>query len=183
MRETSLIVSNYVLFVLLTQLLSGVQCSLWLQIFGPFVAPQLWVPTLVYWTFYRRPHEGLAMTYLLTIALASLTAMPFSLFLMVNLVLFCLGLFVKTRIYWGTSTFFMLMCGAFSLFFPWVHWLFSLMVENNPIQGLSIFDWIMQSLLTTLCSLPLFYLLQKIDDLTQKEIPTEMGASQDEFLP
>jgi hypothetical protein len=168
--------SNYLVFVIALLLLAALQSSLWLQLFGWFPAPQLWMPILVFWVLYRELWEGVLMVYLLTVVLSGFTALSFPHFLAVNL-LTCLALvFAKRRVYWAGATFFMLATGACVAFFIFFSLLVSWRYDNNPVQDVSVFGWLMTLLLTMLVSLPLHFVFSWFDRFTHKEHPTEAGT-------
>ena len=176
MKQQSLILGNYGLFLLASAILTSFQVSLWMQFFGYFPAPQIWITTLIYWTIYRRPSEGVIMTYLLTALIASLTAMPLSLLLITNIILFALTMAFKQRIYWSSPTYFMMLSALATLCFPVVHFILSFLFENNSITDPAVLDWILSSLLTALFALPTFLIYSWFDQLTHKELPTETGS-------
>lgn len=168
---------NVLLYVLLNVAFTSFQCSLWLQFFGYFPSPHMWIPTLAYWAIYRRIQEGLFMSYLLVISTVALSSIPLSLFLLLNLLCFALALIVKQRIYWYGPTYLMLICGLISLAFPLFHFLLSWLLEPKPIQDPEILDAILSGLFTALIALPLYYVFVRLDALTHKELPTETGVS------
>ncbi|MCB0366874.1 MAG: hypothetical protein H6624_00675 [Bdellovibrionaceae bacterium] len=176
MRELGFFLGNYLLFLAITALLAGLECSLWLQLFGDFPGPNLWVPTLVFWSLYRRAEEGVPMIYLLTLLLGSLTATSGGIFLLVNVTLFAVMFVLKQRIYTSGATNFMLICGAASFSVPLLHTLFSWGYEDNPLTNPAWFHWALEPLLTMLAALPLLQIFYLFDHLTHKERPKEMEA-------
>lgn len=170
-------VTNYILHLLTTLILTSLQCSLWLQFFGYFPAPLMWQPVIAFWAVYRNLSEGLLMTYLLTITTVSLSAIPLSLFLFLNLVCFVVAKAIKQRIYWSGPTYLMLISGTLSLFFPLGHFILSWAIEPNPITDPEILDSILSALFTVLMAMPLYFLFVKIDQKTNKELPTDVGAT------
>ncbi len=168
--------TNYLIFAVAAILLTALQSSLWLQLFGWFPAPQIWLAILTFWVLYRELWESVLMMYVLAVVVSAFTSLPFAHLLAIN-ILTCLSLsFTKKRIYWAGSTFYMLACGAavFALFF------FTLLVswryDRNPIRDISVFGWLITVLLTMLVSLPLHSVFGWIDRLTNKEHPTEAGT-------
>lgn len=177
MRDQGLLIGNYAAFALIGLALATLQSSLWMQVFGSFPAPHLWLPIAIYWSIYRKPQEGILICYVLSIAIAPLTAAPMGILLLLLLILWgCVYVF-KRRIFWPGTTYFMLVVGAATLALPILHFILSWIFERNPTSSFYFFEWIMKSLLTPLVSIPLLVLFQKIDMLTHKEIPTETGAT------
>lgn len=168
--------ANYLLFTAAAILLTALQSSLWLQLFGWFPAPQIWLAVLTFWVLYRELWEAVLMIYVLAMVVSAFTVMPFAHLLAINL-LTCLSLaFTKKRIYWAGSTFYMLASGAavvalfvFTMMISWRY-------DRNPIRDLSVFGWIISLLLTMLVSLPLHSIFGWFDRLTSKEHPTEAGT-------
>lgn len=156
-------VANFLVFCLTQIVLVSFQTSLWMQVLGNFPPPQLWLPAFVYWALYRKPPESIAMLYLTVFIAGSLTALPYSLLLLILIAIYVGLFFLKERIYWSGSTFFMLACGFSILLFPITHFIFSWFMEANPIHDPELFNWIISILLTMLCALPLYHLFSLID--------------------
>lgn len=176
MREISFFLGNYFFFLATTALLASMECSLWLQVFGDSPGPNLWVPTLVFWSLYRRAEEGVIMIYILTLLLAALSAINGSLFLLINMSIYAVLVLLKQRIYTSGALYFMLLCGTVSFAFPLLHTLFSWSFENNPVTNPAWFHWALEPLLTMLIALPLYALFRLFDRLTHKQLPKEMEA-------
>ena len=176
MNFRHLALTNYLTFLILTIALTSLQCSLWLQFFGYFPSPYMWIPTLVYWALYRRIHEGLLMCYMLVITTVSLSSIPISLFLFLNLIFYALAILIKQRIYWNGPTYLMLISGITSMTLTFFHFILSWILETKPIVDPEILDGILSGLFTSLVSLPLYYIFAKIDHVTNKELPTEAGT-------
>jgi len=176
LKNQSLVLANYGLHLIFALFIAALQCSLWMQIFGSFPAPHFWLPTLVYWSIYRDLGEGLIMTYLLTIFLASLTALPLGLFFFINLSLFLTSYFSRKRFYWSGTSFFMMNSALMTFLFVVFHFIFSWSLEKNPIQELLFFQWIMKPLLTALSAFFFHRFLIWMDTITEKDWPTETGS-------
>lgn len=174
MKRRGLIFINYLMFLGLTLFLATLQSSLWPQLFSYFPAPQFWLITLAYWVMGRYLIEGLIMTYLLSLLVGALTAMPVNLVLAVNIILFCGGILLKQRIFWIGSTYLMILSGLGALLFPIIHLIISWSFEANPIRSPEILDWFFICLFCTFLSPPLFFVFKTIDKLTSKELPSEV---------
>lgn len=144
MREVSLFIGNYILFLIVSALLAGTECSLWLQVFGDSQALTLWIPTLVFWSLYRKPEEGMIMVYLITLLLSPLTSLHNSYFLVCNMTLFAGLLVIRQRIYTSGAIYFTLLCGAASFSFYFIHLLYSWVLDSNPVYSLSWFNWFLE---------------------------------------
>ncbi|MCB0390425.1 MAG: hypothetical protein KDD58_04000 [Bdellovibrionales bacterium] len=177
MNIRNLKITNYIAFLFINLALTSLQCSLWLQFFGFFPSPYMWLPTLAYWAIYREIHEGLFFSYFLVIETVALSSIPLSLFLLINLFCFGLVVLIKQRIYWSGPTYLMLISGIISIAFPIFHFFLSWAIEPKPISDTEILDGILSSLFTSLVAMPLYYLYSSIDKITNKSLPTEAGAS------
>ena len=176
MKNLAKILTNYLLFTVIAILLAALQCSLWLQLFGWFPAPQMWLAVLTFWVLYRELWEAVLMMYILAIVVSAFTAMPFAHLLAINL-LICLSLaFAKRRIYWSGPTFFMLASGAAVIGLMLFTLLISWRYDHNPIRSIAFFGWVISVLLTMLVSLPMHRIFGWLDLLTNKEHPTEAGT-------
>lgn len=176
MKEISKFLGNYFLFLVTTTLLAGMECSLWLQVFGDTPGPNFWIPTLVFWSLYRRSEEGVIMVYLLTLLLSAFTSLPGSLFLLCNMTLFSGLLMIRQRIYTSGAIYFMLLCGGASFGFYLIHFGLSWIYDSNPVTSPAWFHWLLEPLFTILVALPLLKIFYWFDHLTNKELPKEMEA-------
>lgn len=167
---------NFGLFALVTLLLAALQCSLWLQLFGWFPAPQLWITVLVFWVLYRELWESIFMMYLLAVVVATFTSLPLPHILVLNLLTCMTLVFGKKRVYWSGSTFFMLATGAATLSFIIYGVALSWRYDSNTIRDWPVLGWLFTILLTMLVSLPLHRIYSWLDVLTDKEHPTEAGT-------
>lgn len=176
MKNLARELTNYLIFLVAAILLTALQSSLWLQLFGWFPAPQIWLAILTFWVLYRELWESVAMMYILATVVSAFTAMPFAHLLVINL-LTCLTLaFTKKRVYWAGSTFYMLASGASVLCLFVFTFLISWRYDKNPIRDVSLFSWLISVLLTMLVSLPLHSIFGWFDRFTNKEHPTEAGT-------
>jgi hypothetical protein len=175
-REWTHRLSNYAIFAAALLILAGLQTSLWLQLFGWFPAPQIWLCILVFWVLYREFWESVIMMYLISMIMAPFTSLPFSHLLTLN-ILNCLALvFIKRRVYWSGATFFMMAAGASVLIFAALSVFLSWRFDARPIRHFAFFQWLLTLLLTMLFALPLHTIFSWLDRLTHKEHPTEAGT-------
>lgn len=177
MKEKILLLCNIALFVVTALILAGVQTSLWLQIFGYFPPPALWMPVLVYLSLFRGTLTTILLSHLLALALASATAMPDGL-----MMISCLGVALsvqvfKTRIFWIQSTYFMMVCGFSTLLFHILHFVSSWIFSEFPVTSPALADWIIQSLLTPLFAPVFFPLFRWFDAVTDREEPPEVTGT------
>jgi hypothetical protein len=168
-----LIALNIAFFAILTSLLSALQTSLWFQVLGPFPPPQFWIVILTYSILNRHLWEGVLMTYILTLVIASFTAYPIENFLLVNMGCLMFISFIKNRIYLSSPTYFMLMSGSTLLVYDILFTILSQFADKNPIHHPAVFDWIISLLLTMLASLPLYRFLKWVDNWTDRNETAE----------
>ena len=167
------VLGNYLFFIAFTALVVAFQCSMWFQFLGNFPAPQLWIPTLIFWFLYRDPVEGMFMTYLICGLLTTQTSLPISQFLIICLLLFGFVYLIKQRIYWSGGSFYTILCGACCFLFFVFELALSYMMEANPITRPQIFAWLTSPILTMIFALPLYFLFHFIDRFSKKEQPRE----------
>jgi hypothetical protein len=168
-----LIALNIALLIIFAILLSALQTSLWLQVLGPFPAPQFWIVILCYAVLNRHLSEGILITYLLTMAVSSFTVYPAENLLAVNMGCLMFIVFIKNRIYWSSPNYFMLMSGATLTVFYFLFFILSQLVDANPIRSPALFDWIISLLLTMLISLPAYRFLKWFDKMTDRDETAE----------
>ena len=177
MKAILLLLTNVFLFLLATLLLAACQTSFWLQIFGYFPPPALWIPVLVYVALFRSTMTAIVMSHLIAIALATSTAMPEGLMMVTCLAVALSVQVFKTRFYWTATTYFMLVCGLATLVFHIYHFAASWVLDDQPLTSPAISSWIIQSLLTPLFAPLLFPVFRWFDQITQRTEPPEITGA------
>jgi len=154
-------------------LLSALQTTLWFSVLGTFPAPLFWLVLLVYISVTRPLWEATLMTYLICLANTGFTVLPFEELLVFGLIIMVLLMFIRERVFWGGTTYFMLMVGLASVTAPILFWIVSRWFDGNPIFIPNIFDWLISILLTLLASHPLYSIYQWIDRVAALDAGTE----------
>lgn len=176
MKNFTKILANYGVFAIILILLTALQCSLWLNLFGWFPAPQMWLAILVFWVLYREFWETIIMAYAIAIIASAFTALPFTHMLAICL-LTCAALAVaRRRVYWAGATFFMLATGGGVVVFFIASLIVAWAYDPNPIRHPPYLAWLETVLLTMLVSLPLHGILSMVDRITEKEHPADAGT-------
>lgn len=161
--------ANIFIYLLVALLLAALQCSLWLQLFGSFPAPYLWMTILTYWALHRTLKEAVIMGYLISLVVGAMTIAPVSHVLMANMATILAVVALKHRVYWTGSTFYMLsMSVATGTFFVSLG-LISLMKDANPLAHIPLLHWLTSILFTTLMGLPLTGLYRFLDRMFDLE--------------
>jgi cell shape-determining protein MreD len=176
MKETLLRSANLLLFVTAAMVLASLQTSLWFQVFGYFPGPALWIPCLVYIALFRSTLEAVLFSYVMGVALAAMTTMPEGLLMIVCLALVLSTQTLKSRIYWTSSSYLMMVSGLAALCFHFYHWIASYIIGDHPLSSPNVMDWLIEALLTPLTAPPLFPIFQWFDRVTNREPPTEASA-------
>lgn len=177
MKEKLLKLTNIALFILMTLLLAGAQTSFWLQIFGYFPPPALWMPVLVYLALFRGTLATIILSHLVALSISSATAMPLGLVMIACLAVALSIQVFKTRIFWMQSTYFMMVSGLSVFVFHMTHFASSWALSDTPLTTPAIGDWIIQALLTPLVAPLLFPLFRWVDALTQQDDPPEVTGT------
>lgn len=175
MKDQKKLIKNFALFLITLLLLTTLETSLWLQIFGSFPSPSFWIPVLVYWSIYRSHKQGLIMSYLMAFVISPLTALPLGMFLLINLVLFEFAYFARSRFYQPGVIYYTLVCGLITFLLPIVLFLLSWLIEKKPLMDLQFFALFLKPLLTMLVCIPLSFLFMFFDEKTDVSLPTETG--------
>ena len=178
MKISPRLILHYFLFFFTALLLLAIQCTLWFQVFGGFAAPQLWTILFAYWILNRSLIESVFTIYFLAGILASFTALPFGVLLLLLNGTLVLTLMFKSRIFWLGPTYFLLFVGVINITFPILHVLCAWLIEKNPILRPEIFDWLLSTLITTLVAYPLLHVCQFFDHIGKRE----PQHNQDEIL-
>lgn len=169
MREFSYVLTNYLAHLLLVVALTALQVSLWLQVFGYSPAPALWILSLNFWVLRRRPFEAVLMSYLIAFVISSMTSMPLSMVFAVCLSLVGLILLLKDRVLWAGISHFTLSTAISVFSLPIIIYLWSFVIEAQPIKDFHLFSWLLSPLLTALVSLFVYPILIQIDHFTRRD--------------
>lgn len=157
---------NYICFLFVVTFLISLQTSLWLQLFGFFPAPYLWVPTLCYWAITRDWVRGSIMAYLLSLVLFTFTGLALDIIFTSVITLYVILYMLRNRVLWRGHTYFSLACFVATLAHPLLVFIFSNFLETQPVRQFLFFDWILSPLLTALAALPLYNILIAIDRIS-----------------
>ncbi|WP_413557592.1 hypothetical protein [Bdellovibrio sp. HCB209] len=166
---------NFLIFLALLLLIAGIQTTLWFQFFGNTAAPLLWLNLIVYMTLYRKPFPAIFTIYAMGAILLIFTAMPLKMMLFSLLILFSLVYGIKSRVFWTGGGYFTIMCGFSAVAYHLIYFLLSMVLEKNP-ASFELFDRFLQIIMTPACALPMYWLLSKIDKVTQDELVHEPGG-------
>ncbi len=174
MRENLKYISNILLVLASTLLIASLQTTIWYQFFD-FSPPLFWLPIIVYLSLYRKTFEGILIVYLLSLVLYTLTIVNIGLLLFNFATLYLIFYFFKNHIFLtGMKYFFICNCLA-TVAFQFNHLLFSILF--GEFTHLLFWDRLLQLIITPLSAFPIYYLLSKIDQVTDREPLIEMGKS------
>jgi hypothetical protein len=173
MREIFLLVSNYLIFIVMTALLAGMQSSLWHLILGVGPAPYFWLTIVVYWTLHRNVIEGIIMSYIVVFYSVTMSSIPLNMSFAITLAIYGTLFALKDRVLWTGVNSFMLASGLAALALPVYNLIFSFAIESRPISQFHFFDTVIRGLLTAAAAMPLYFLFTWVDKLTYRTTPTE----------
>lgn len=167
----NLILNFLVLFVSLI-LLAGIQTTLWFQLFGNVPSPLLWLNLAVYVILYRKPFPAIFTIYAMGFILLAFTAMPLKMIWFNLLILFLLVYGIKTRVFWTGSGYYTIMCAFSAVAYHLIYFFTSLVAEKNP-ASFDILERGVQIILTPSFAFPMYWVLSKIDRISQDELMHE----------
>jgi len=168
---------NLAVIALTTLILSGLQTTFWFQIFGSLPSPQLWLNLVLYLTLYRKPFEGILTIYLVGLILDPFTAMPLGVLWLNLLIIFALMSFVKKRVFWPSSRYFLMASFGLSLAFHISYYLLSHWLDINH-ASLNLFHRFFEIVFTGLTSVPMWRGRSWLEHLTRKELLPESGGAE-----
>lgn len=176
MKKRILQFANLMLFLTAALLLGSLQTSLWFQMFGYFPGPAMWIPCLVYIALNRTTLEAILFSYVCGLALSAMTSMPEGILMTICLALVLSTQILKSRIFWTTSSYLMMVSGLAALFFHIYLLIASYVLGDTPLTSPNITNWLIEALLTPLVAPPLQPLFQWFDKITDREPPTEASV-------
>ncbi len=171
------ILNTLALFVIL-QLATGVQTTLWFQVFGQFPPPHLWLIIIVYVILYRPARVSLFLVYLMGFSILSLTATSMGMLFVNLMILYAVVSTLKSRFYWGGVGYFSLICLIASFLFHFVYLMTSMIFERQMAEFL-FWSRLAQGLLTPLVAIAFYPILKKLDHWTFSDEPQMEVAGPD----
>lgn len=166
---------NILFIFLFLMLLAGFQGTFWYQLFSTVPAPMLWLNLLVYVMLYRKPFPAVFTVYAMGFVLLAFTAMPLKMMLISLAILFTLVYGIKARVFWSGSGYYTIMCTFSAVAYHLIFFFTSMIIEKNP-ASFEIVDRLVQVILTPSFAYPIYWVLAKIDKLSQDELYHESGG-------
>lgn len=169
---------NIFILLVITYICIGLQTNFWFSIVGSVASPQLWLIIALYVTLYRKVYHSVFINYLIGIILTSFSSASIGMLWPTLLIITVLAYFVKSRMFWPSTRYFIVSTFSFTLLFHIVYFIFSKTFEVNAVR-MSLFARITEILLTGLFAAPLYWFLSWIDHITLKETLSEStGAAE-----
>ena len=162
------------LFIMLF-LIAGFQTTFWYQIFGDVPPPLLWLNLVVFIILYRRPFPAILIAYTMGWLLMSFTGMPLKMMWFSLLFLFILVFMIKSRVFWSGSGYYTIMCAFSAVTYHLLYFLVSFVLEPNYASP-EFLDRLVQIILTPSFAFPIYWVLTKLDKMTQDELMHEPGG-------
>lgn len=169
MKNHWLTALNIIGLVVVANVLSAFQTSLWMQVLGGFPPPFFWVIVLTYVILHRHVTEGVFLVYLFTLSLSAYTSLPFEQLLLTNMSSLVLILLIKNRIYWSSPNYFMLMTATSTFLHFVLVFVLSQFLDHNPLRSPELFSWTISFLMTILFSIPIYRVLKWWDRVTDRD--------------
>lgn len=166
---------NFLMLVAVLLAVAGFQTTFWFQILGNVPAPLLWLNVIVYVTLYRKPFPAIFTIYAMGFILLTFTAMPLKMMWISLLILFTLVYLIKSRVFWSGSGYYTIMCGFSAVAYHLIYFFSSMVLEKNP-ASFEIVDRLVQIILTPSFAFPMYWILAKLDKVTQDELMHEPGG-------
>ena len=166
---------NLILFFIAAIFLAGFQTTFWFQLFGGITPPMLWLNLVLYLILYRKPVEGILMTYAVVLIFSGFSAAPVGVLWLNLLVVFAIVSFVKVRIFWPGSRYFFLASLGISLCYEITMISLSHYTDMHPTT-LQFGRRLIEVIFTPLTSIPIYVLLAWIDDWTGRDFLPESGG-------
>jgi hypothetical protein len=167
---------HFIGLALFAFVLAAFQTSGWYKLFSYLTPPTLWLPVLVYVGLYRSTILAIFFGYLVAVLVAPLTSMSEGTLLISTCLVVLATQSFKRRIYWPAFSYVMLISSLGSLLFSVVQWLVGYILASESAPFPSLFDWLLQALLTPLFAPLIFWGCRWIERFTQQEQIIEFTA-------
>ncbi len=169
------IILNFLVLFAVLLVTAGIQTTLWYQLFNDVPSPLLWLNLVVYVILYRKPYPAIFTIYAMGFVLLTFTAMPLKMMWITLLILFTLVYGIKTRVFWSGSGYYTIMCAFSAVAYHVIYFVSSMVMERNP-ASFEIVDRIVQLILTPSFAFPMYWVLAKIDKISQDDLVHEPGG-------
>ncbi|NUN07162.1 MAG: hypothetical protein HUU57_15560 [Bdellovibrio sp.] len=169
------IILNFLVLFAVLLVTAGLQTTLWYQLFNDVPSPLLWLNLIVYVILYRKPYPAILTIYAMGFVLLTFTAMPLKMMWITLLVLFALVYGIKTRVFWSGSGYYTIMCTFSAVAYHIIYIVSSMVMEKNP-ASFEIIDRLVQLVLTPSFAFPMYWVLAKIDKISQDDLVHEPGG-------
>ena len=169
------IILNFLVLFAVLLVTAGLQTTLWYQLFNEVPSPLLWLNLIVYVILYRKPYPAIFTIYAMGFVLLTFTAMPLKMMWITLWVLFTLVYGIKTRVFWSGSGYYTIMCAFSAVAYHVIYFVSSMVMEKNP-ASFEIVDRIVQLILTPSFAFPMYWVLAKIDKISQDDLVHEPGG-------
>lgn len=166
---------NFLALFAVLLLLAGFQTTFWFQLLGNVPAPLLWLNVIVYVMLYRKPFPAIFIVYAMGFVLLTFTVMPLKMMWLSLLILFTLVYGIKARVFWSGSGYYTMMCTFSAVAYHLIYFFGSMVMEKNP-ASFEVVDRLVQIILTPSFAFPIYWVLAKIDRLSQDELIRESGG-------
>ena len=169
------IILNFLVLFAVLLVTAGIQTTLWYQLFNDVPSPLLWLNLVVYVILYRKPYPAIFTIYAMGFVLLTFTAMPLKMMWITLLILFTLVYGIKTRVFWSGSGYYTIMCAFSAVAYHVIYFATSMVMEKNP-ASFEIVDRLVQLVLTPSFAFPMYWVLAKIDKISQDDLVHEPGG-------
>lgn len=167
---------HFFLIYLIALVMAGLQTTVWFQIFGSITAPLLWLVVFTYVALYREGFAAAFQLMVMALMLAAFSGISVKTFYLGLLIYFIVIYFVKSRVFWSGSGYFLMMVTLGAFTYHVIFYILSYIVEKN-LADLLILERLTQILLTPSFAIPLYWLLTGVDGIfIKREIKTDLPA-------
>ena len=174
MQHKALISFNVAMFLLFALFIGTIQTTIWYQLFGNTPSPILWISLITYLSLYRKPAEGIVTVYLVSFMLINFTSMPLGVFLLCLLFIFSTIQLIKDRVYVSGPSYFLLVTSISAIGFHLCEILLTWLLQDS--FRLQILTRLTEILLTPLSTIPIYFCLHWIDQITHRDSLLEPGS-------
>lgn len=137
MKDRNILIWNTLAFSALSFFVAGLQTAFWPSILRVFYGANLWIFITIYICIYRRFHHALIFTYVNTLILHSYTSVPFGVLLVLQILLLAFCNFLRSRIFWTTASYYLIVCAISVLLFEIAFMFLSYFFEPVPAVRLA----------------------------------------------
>lgn len=165
MRERNTHILNFLFFIILLHIAAGFQSAFWPGFVRTLFGAQIWIYFSLYYFLNRNFVTGLLFCYVGSAMLTTYTTMSVGYILSLQIILLAFTHFIRSRIFWPTVSYFLILGGFSAFLFDLSYFVISRSFETMPMVHFSWRSTFSSLLFSPFFAFFTFYIGRSVDKL------------------